>query len=124
MLDEVLVLRRERGGKMAVDIELSDDFAIHKYGHNDFGLCFERTREVTRVLTDIVYYHCLPTGSGRAANTLVQRDARMWGHGTFEGSQNKYRRLRSGLEHVEPNPVVFQHPIVQKLCHVSHEILG
>ena len=61
MLHEVPGARREGGGEVAVDIELADDFAIGKYGHNDFRLGFERTGEVARVFTDIVHYHCLPS---------------------------------------------------------------
>ena len=125
MLDEVLVLRRERSGKMAVDIEFADDFAMHKHGHNDFGFGFEGTGEVTGILTHVVYYDCLAHWKRprrKCLDSVECECAASWP--PRNGPRTSTRRLRVHrvlLQHVEANPVVLQHAIVQQLCHGLHQ---
>ncbi|MGA7626699.1 MAG: hypothetical protein WCA91_24290 [Candidatus Acidiferrales bacterium] len=101
---------------MAVNIELTDDFVFNKDGHNDFGFGFSGAREVSRVGSDIIDDDGLSSGGSGATNTLVQRDASMWGHSPAEWAENENVLFAFLFEHIETHPVVFQHFLVEEFA--------
>src|ERR1700722_5654249 len=75
VLDQLLMLAREGRREMAVDVELSNYLAVNKDGHNDLRLGLERAGKIARIFAHVIYYDGQSAGRGRAADTLVQRDA-------------------------------------------------
>src|SRR5579871_4631906 len=106
---------------MAVDIQFAGDLSLHKNRDYDFRLGFERAGEVARILADVVHHDGFAAGGGGAADALVQRYASVRRHRPDKRVQHQYRRLRAGFQHVEADPVVFEHALVQYLAHAMHE---
>ena len=77
MLHKILMLGSESRGEVAVDIQLSYHFSINKYWHYDFRLGFQGTRQIARILADIVDHDGLTAGRCRTANSLIERNARV-----------------------------------------------
>src|ERR1700691_6405248 len=106
---------------MAIDIEFPSHLLRHEDRHNDLGLGLQGTGEVASVFTHIVHYDHLPAGGGSPANTLVERNSRMWSHGSHKSAQHQRGRLSARFEHVKTNPVVLKHALVQKLADTFHQ---
>src|SRR5260370_6036546 len=68
---QLSVLRPKGGKKMAVNVQLSRDFAAHKDRHHDFGLGFDRARQIARVFADVVHDHRGPGRSRVPATSLI-----------------------------------------------------
>src|SRR5579864_5794802 len=49
VLDEFLILRRECGREVTIDIEFPHHFAMSKDRHHDIGFSFERARQIARI---------------------------------------------------------------------------
>src|SRR5580704_1680999 len=122
VLHEHLVFGPEGGGKMAVDVELARDFSLYEDRHHYFRFCFQRTRQVPWVFADVVHDDGPATGCGRAAYALIQWDARVWSHRPHECFQKQHRRLSSRFEHIEADPVILQHPLMQQRADALHKI--
>src|ERR1700677_2799711 len=123
VLDETLIVESKCGGKVAIDIQFADDFAVGKDGHNNFRFGFERAGEISRIFGYIIDYHSFAARRCGAANALVERDSRVRSHGALESAEAQHRRLRAGLQQVKADPVVFQHAVVQQLDHLLHQVL-
>src|SRR2546422_2896988 len=116
---QLSVLRPKGGKKMAVNAQLPGDFAVHKDRHHDFGLGFERARQIARVFAHVVHDH---GGSGRSrgpANPLIQPDARVRRHGAHKRPEDQDIRLVR-VNHVKAHPVVFEHALVELLADALH----
>src|SRR5208283_6047692 len=57
--------------EVTVDIEFASDLAVHKDGHHNLRLGFERAGKIARVLHHVVHYHRLSRRSRGAADALV-----------------------------------------------------
>ena len=96
MLHEFLMFSGEGGGKVAVDVEFANNFAVHKHRNDDFRFGFKRAGEIARIFGHVVDDNRLPAGSGRSANALVERDARVRRHRALKGSEHQHGRLAPG----------------------------
>src|SRR5579863_1034384 len=123
VLDETLIFGSKRGREMAVNVEFANHSAMDKDGHNNFRFSFERAGQITRIFAHIVDYHGFSARCRRATNALMQRNPRVRRHGALEGSEREHGRLRTHLQHIEADPVVFQHAVVQQLDHLLHQVL-
>jgi hypothetical protein len=100
------VVGGEGGEEMAVNIQLADDFLFDEDGDDDFGFGFEGTGEVTRIGADVVNDDGLAGGGSGTADALIQRDARVRGHGAAKGAEDEHVLLALFFEHVKADPVV------------------
>jgi len=112
----------EGGEEVAVNIELADNFLFNEDGDHDFRFGFEGTGEVSRVGADVVNDDSLAGGRRGAADTLIQGNARVRGHGAAKGAENQNFLRTVFFEHVETYPVVTQHFLVQEFGDALHQI--
>ncbi len=105
MFAEFAVVGAEGGEEVGVDVEFADDFAADEDGDDDFGFCFERAGEVTRVGVDVVDDDGFAGGGSGAADALIEGNAGVGRHGAFEGAEDE-RVAAFPFEHVEADPIV------------------
>src|ERR1035438_2490491 len=112
VFNQFAVFRSECRKKVAVDIEFSHHLPTHKNWDYDLGLGFDRTGEIAVIFRYIVHHHRLSRRSGRAADTLMQRNAGMRSHGSLIMSEDQRGWIGVHFQQVEADPVVFQHVLI------------
>src|ERR1700680_583930 len=105
------MLGSESRGEVAVDIQLSYHFSINKYWHYDFRLGFQGTRQIARILADIVDHDGLTAGRCRTANSLIERNARVRGHSALERAEHQHRRVRARVADIKHYPRIFHNAL-------------
>ena len=65
----------ERLGEVALDVELSREFAFREDGDDDFTLHHGRSRKIARIGGDIVHDYDLPAAGRGTAESAVERNA-------------------------------------------------
>ena len=121
---EPAIVQAESGGDVGVDVKFTDDFAVNKDGHNDFGFGFERAGEVTGVGIDVIDDDGFATGSRSAADSLIEGNARVGRHGAFEGTEDEYVLIPFPGEHIETDPIVTSEFFVEESDDALHEGVG
>lgn len=124
VLAELAVIGTESGKEVAVNVELADDFSVHKNRNDDLGFRFEGTGEIASVAVDVIHNNCFSGGSCGSTDALIERNARVGRERTDK--RTKYQDFASGfvLEHVKANPVVSGEFFVQEICDFLHEVIG
>ena len=76
-------------------------------------------RGLAGIFADVVDHDCFPAGGCSSTNSLIERDARVWGHGAHKSQEHRRRRSGPWLEHTEnPNPdcCSYGHPTAPTPC--------
>lgn len=124
VLAELAVIGAERGEKMAIDVELSDNLSIYKNGHDDFGLGFEGTCEVARVAVNVIDHDGF-AGRGRGpTDALIEGNASVRSECTDERAEDEDVASRLILEHVETDPVIACEFFMEEGADFLHEVAG
>ena len=118
---QLTFFRTEGSPDVRVDIEFAGDLAVYENRHNDFGLGLERASKIARIGVRIVDYDCFAGRSGGAANTLVEWNARVRGHGALEGAKNQNVALGIFFEHVETNPMEAREFFMKQRDNAAHQ---
>ena len=121
---KLAILVGEGCGEMAVDVEFADDFSFDEDGDDDFGFCFQRTREIARIGIDVIDDDGFSAGGGCAANSLMKRDARVRSHGAAEGAEDEHVLGGLVLDHVKADPIVLEKICVEERDDAGHEGFG
>ena len=113
MLAELAVVGTKRCVKVGIDVEFADDLAVRKDGHDDFGLGFERARKIAGVGADVINDNGFAARGCRAADSLIQRDARVGRHGALKRTEEQDVVVAFVFEHVKTDPIIAREFLVE-----------
>ncbi len=123
MFTEFAVIGAKGGVSVAVDVEFADDFSVSEDRNDDFGFCFNRAGEIARIVVDVIHNECFPAGSRRAADSLIQRNARVRSRCSTKRSENEHVWI-IGVNHVKAHPVVASELFVEQRNYGIHQGVG
>lgn len=106
MFAEFPVLGAEGGKEVGVDVEFAGNFTVDEDGDDDFRFGLEGAGQIARVDGNVINDNGLTSGRGRAADSLIERDARVRSHGALEWAEDEHVAIRFFFEHIKANPVV------------------
>src|SRR2546430_6070170 len=95
---EFAVVGTEGGGDVAVDVKFADDFSFGENRTDDFGFCFDGTREIARIAVHVVHDNSLSARSSCATDALVERSTRVRRSGAAKRSEDEH--IEIGRAHV------------------------
>ena len=124
VLAELAIVWTECGVKVGVDVEFTDDIAVHENGNDDFGFGFEGAGEIARVGVNVVDDDGFAGGGRGAADSLMKRDAGVGRHGALEGAKDEDVAIRFFFQHVKADPVVARELFVEERDDGFHEGVG
>ena len=123
MFAEFAIVGAERGEEVRVDVEFAGNFAADEDGNDDFGFGFERAGEITGIGVDVVHDDGFAAGCRGAADSLIERDARVGRHGALEGAEDEDVSAFF-FQHVKADPIVSGEFFVQQGDDGFHECLA
>ncbi len=121
---EFAVIEAEGGVEVGVDVEFADYFFVYEDGDYDFGFSFEGAGQIAGIGIDVVDDDSFACGGGGAADALMEGDARVGRHGSFEGAEDEDVMIAFFFEHVKANPIVTSEFFVKKGDYAFHERIG
>jgi len=121
---ESAVVGTKSSEEMRVDVEFSGDFAVNEDRDDDFGFGLERAGEIAGVRVYVAHDNGLAGGGGRAADALMERNARVGRHTAFERTEDEHVTVAFLFEHVKANPVIASKFLVEERDDALHEGVG
>jgi hypothetical protein len=119
-LDKVLLNLGKRSRKIALDVEFGCELFFDEDRNDDFRLHQRGSRQVTRICSNVVYYHDLSTLGCRATEPPVERNAGV-GRKTAHERSNRQDPGVCRIDEIKAHLVVLRHLFVQTLGDALHE---
>lgn len=91
MLHQLAIVLGKSGWEVTVNIEFTDNLTMAENRNHNLRFCLERASQIARILVNVIHHDGVATRGGRSADTLVEADARVWGHDAFKWAKNQNR---------------------------------
>src|SRR5580658_6001542 len=120
---KLLLWLGERAGKVALDVEFTNEFVHYEDGDNDLTLHQGRSGKITWIFCNIMHDHGLPACGCGPAESGVEGNASVGRKAARERPDQQDAGVRR-IDEIKPYPVITSHLFVQTLRDTRHDGLG
>src|SRR5580658_11346909 len=120
---KLLLWLGERAGKVALDVEFTNEFVHYEDGDNDLTLHQGRSGKITWIFCNIMHHNGLPACGCGPAESGVEGNASVGREAARERPDQQDAGVRR-IDEIKPYPVITSHLFVQTLRDMRHDGLG